>query len=242
MKTLLCVVCILCAAAILPAQTFRGGVQGTVTDLTGHAVTDATVTASNAETGLTRTAKTSAAGTYFISELPIGNYDIKVEKEGSRQQSIKGIKVEVSTSQRVDFQLKPKEVVEEEKPTQVMEMSGQTPLVNTTQDNLGRTTEASEVQNLPLNGRDIYKVFNLAPGFHGSTDGQSDSAGAFGAFSMNGNRGRSNNFNIDGTNATDPYRNLPAFDAFGVFGTPEALLPKDAVQEISVLSNFEAEF
>src|SRR5579859_1153960 len=107
MKTLLCVVCILCATVSLPAQTFRGGIQGTVADITGHPVADAAVTVNSQETGLTRTAKTSAAGTYFISELPIGSYDIRVEKTGSLQQALKGIKVEVSSNQHVDFQLKP---------------------------------------------------------------------------------------------------------------------------------------
>lgn len=244
MKTLLCMICILAAAATMPAQTFRGGVQGTVTDLTGHSVADATVTVNNLETGLTRTAKTSSAGTYFISELPIGIYNIRVEKDGDRQELLKGIKVEVSTNQRVDFQLKPKTEVQQEevKTTQVMEMTSQSPLINSTQDNLGRTIEAKNLQDLPMNGRDVYKVFSLSPGFHASTDNQGDSAGSFGVFSMNGNRGRSNSFNIDGTDATDSYRNIPVLDDFGVFGVPVLKLPLDSLQEVSILGNFEAEY
>jgi hypothetical protein len=243
MKTLFCVVCILCAALLLPAQTFRGGIQGTVTNPTGHPVADATVTVASEETGLIRTAKTSSAGTYFVSELPIGIYELKVEKEGSRSQSLQGIKIDVSSNQRIDFQLKPKEVVEGEKPTQVMEMSSQSLLVSTTQDNQGRIMEARELQDLPISGRDIYKVIGLTPGVNSdSGGGANDSAGSFGAFSINGNRGRSNNFNIDGTDATDPYRNLPVLDAFGVFGVPVLKMPLDSLQEVSVLSNFEAEF
>src|SRR5437016_4093975 len=166
MKTLLCVFCILCASMSLSAQTFRGGIQGTVTDATGHPVGDALVTVNNEETGLTRTAKTSSAGTYFISELPIGNYDIKVDKTGSHQQILKGIKVEVSANQRVDFQLKPGAgpAEEEKTATQVVEMTGQSPLINATQDNLGGTIGAKQLQDLPVNGRDFEHLFALIPG------------------------------------------------------------------------------
>jgi hypothetical protein len=242
MKTLLCALCILAAAATLPAQTFRGGIQGTVTDITGHPVSDATVTVSSLETGLTRTTKTGAAGTYFVSELPIGNYDIRIEKDGSRQES-KTIKVEVSTNQRVDFQLRPKtEVAEEVKTTQVMEMTAQSPLVNTTQDNLGRTIEARDLEDLPFNGRDIFKVVTLVPGVTNVAGAADDSPGSFGAFSINGNRGRSNNYFIDGTDANDSYRNLPVIDLPGVFGTPGTVLPLDSLQEVSIINNVEAEY
>src|ERR1700694_5691143 len=209
MKTLLCVICILCAAASLPAQTFRGGIQGTVADATGHSVADALVTVSNEETGLTRTAKTSSDGTYLISKLPIGSYDIKVEKAGSRQQTMKGVKVEVSSNQRVDFQLKPgAESVEEEKATQVVEMTGQTPLINAAQDNLGGRIGLKELSELPINGRDILKTFLMVSGAASDAGLENDSAGSFGYFSINGNRGRSNNFLIDGTDMNDSYRNL----------------------------------
>ena len=203
---------------------------------------DATVTVTNNETGLTRTAKTSTAGTYFINELPVGSYDVKGNKDGSGQQSVNGIRVEVSSSQRVDFHLAPAAEATQEAKEQVVEMIGATPLVNTTHDNLGRTVDNGDLQSLPFNGRDIYKVITLAPGVSSVPGAENDSPGSFGAFSVNGNRGRSNNFNIDGTDATDSYRNLPVLDAFGVFGVPVLKVPLDSLQEVSVLSNFEAEF
>jgi|SRR5579859_1825298 len=244
MKTLLCVVCILCATVSLPAQTFRGGIQGTVADITGHPVADAAVTVNSQETGLTRTAKTSAAGTYFISELPIGSYDIRVEKTGSLQQALKGIKVEVSSNQHVDFQLKPNGAgpAEEEKVTQVMELTGQTPLINATQDNLGRALEAKQLQDLPVNGRDFEHLFALIPGVASDASLSTDSAGAFGLFSMNGSRGRSNNYLIDGTDMNDSFRNLPVINLPGVFALPATILPLDSLQEMSVIGNTEAEF
>ena len=59
---------------------------------------------------------------------------------------------------------------------------------------------------------------------------------------MNGNRGRSNNFLLDGTDMNDGYRNDPAINEPGVFGDPATILPIDAVAELRVLSNYEAEY
>src|SRR5262249_45039555 len=70
----------------------------------------------------------------------------------------------------------------------------------------------------------------------------SDSPVSFGEFSMNGARGRSNNYLLDGTDMNDGYRNDPAINQAGVFGTPSAILPIDAVAEVKVLSNFEPEY
>ena len=61
-------------------------------------------------------------------------------------------------------------------------------------------------------------------------------------FSVNGARGRSNNFLLDGTDMNDGYRNDPAINEAGVFGTPATILPIDAVAELRVLSNYEPEY
>ena len=62
------------------------------------------------------------------------------------------------------------------------------------------------------------------------------------ACSRNGNRGRSNNYLLDGTDMNDGYRNLPAINQGGVFGTPSTILPVDAVEELPILSGVEAEY
>ena len=93
-----------------------------------------------------------------------------------------------------------------------------------------------------MNGRDYTKLIYLTPGVAGSPDQISDSPGSYGTFSMNGARGRANNFLLDGTDMNDGYRNDPAINEAGVFGTPATILPIDAVSELKVLSNFEAEY
>ena len=82
----------------------------------------------------------------------------------------------------------------------------------------------------------------MVPGAAGEPNGGGDSPGSYGLFSANGSRGRANNFLLDGTDMNDGYRNLPAINQGGVFGTPGTVLPLDAVSELKVLSNFEAEY
>jgi hypothetical protein len=101
---------------------------------------------------------------------------------------------------------------------------------------------AQTVADMPVNGRDYTKLIYLNPGVAGSPDQITDSPGSFGEFSMNGARGRSNNYLLDGTDMNDGYRNDPAINQAGVFGTPSAILPIDAVAEVNVLSNFEPEY
>jgi hypothetical protein len=98
-------VLLFCLSATLLAQTFRGGIQGTVTDATGAVVAGADVTVANPETGFSRATRTDATGNYFVSELPIGNYDVTVKGKGFRPSTTKGVRVEVSSNQEVNVQL-----------------------------------------------------------------------------------------------------------------------------------------
>ena len=105
--------------------------------------------------------------------------------------------------------------------SQTVEVSGEElSQVETTSAELGGTLTAETIANLPVNGRDYTKLIYLNPGVAGSPDQISDSPGSFGTFSMNGSRGRSNNFLLDGTDMNDGYRNDPAINEAGVFGDP----------------------
>ncbi|KAF0210169.1 MAG: hypothetical protein FD167_5407, partial [bacterium] len=89
---------------------------------------------------------------------------------------------------------------------------------------------------------DFTKFLVLLPGATGDPSGVTDSPGSFGLFSVNGNRGRANNYLLDGTDMNDGYRNLPAINEAGVFGTPATILPLEAVAELAVISNFAPEY
>ena len=221
----------------LVAQTFRGTILGTVTDVTGAWVTGATVKVKNTETGLERTTQTSADGSYSVPELPIGSYAVTISQSGFQTSVTNGVVVTVASERRVDASLKPGQVSER------IEVSGeQLPQVETTNDVLGGVLTQDTVKDLPINGRDYTKLIYLNPGVAGSPDQITDSPGSFGEFSMNGARGRSNNYLLDGTDMNDGYRNDPAINQGGVFATPSAILPIDAVSDMRVLSNFEPEY
>src|SRR6266851_5065978 len=219
------------------AQTFRGTILGTVTDATGGVVPGAMVTVHNVDTGLLRNTETQADGSYRVPELPIGTYDVSVEKTGFQTSVTNGVKVDVAAERRVDSSLKPGEVKEQ------ITVSGEAIIeIETTNNTLGGTLTQESVKDLPINGRDYTKLIFLNPGVAGSPDQITDSPGSFGEFSMNGARGRSNNYLLDGTDMNDGYRNDPAINQAGVFGTPSAILPIDAVAEVRVLSNFQPEY
>jgi hypothetical protein len=219
------------------AQTFRGSIVGTVTDASGAAVAGANVAVHNDDTGVDRTTQTTADGGYLVPELPVGNYMVTIEKSGFQRSVTRGVKVDVATERRVDAILKPGSVNQ-----QVVVSGDILPQVDTTTDTLGGVMTPAELQNLPLNGRDFQKAVYLTPGIAGSPDEITDSPGSFGVFSMNGARGRANNFLLDGTDMNDGYRNDPAINEAGVFGTPATILPVDAVQELNVLSNYMPEY
>jgi outer membrane receptor protein involved in Fe transport len=237
MKLRLLVVFVLLSTAMLVGQTFRGIILGIVTDPSGAVVAGATVKVKNVATGLERTAATSGDGSYSVPELPIGSYSVTVTQTGFQTFVVTGVAVDVATERRVDAALKTGEVAIR------VEVSADTlPLVETTSNDLGGVITAQTVENMPVNGRDYTKLIFLNPGVAGSPDQITDSPGSFGEFSMNGARGRSNNYLLDGTDMNDGYRNDPAINQAGVFGTPSAILPIDAVAEVNVLSNFQPEY
>jgi len=237
MRVRILVACALLASSSLIAQTFRGTILGTVTDASGAVVAGATVQVQNVNTGLQRTTQTSGDGSYTVPELPIGNYTVTVTQSGFQTAVTSNVVVDVATERRVDAQLKTGQVSER------VEVAGEDlSQVNTTSAELGGTITSDTIENLPVNGRDYTKLIYLNPGVSGSPDQISDSPGSFGTFSMNGSRGRANNFLLDGTDMNDGFRNDPAINEAGVFGDPATILPIDAVAELRVLSNYEAEY
>jgi hypothetical protein len=237
MRARIMLVFVLLAAVSLWAQTFRGTILGTATDPSGAVLPGASVTVKNVATGLARTTETSADGSYSLPELPIGTYTVTVTIAGFQTFQVNGVEVDVSGERRVDAAMKTGQV------STKVEVSGDLlPQVETTSAELGGTLTAQTIEALPVNGRDYQKLIYLNPGVAGSPDQITDSPGSYGTFSMNGSRGRSNNFLLDGTDMNDGYRNDPAINEAGVFGDPATILPLDAVAELKVISNYEAEY
>ena len=218
------------------AQTFRGSIQGTVTDGSGAAVPGALVKVFSLGTGLSRMLKTNDQGVYVASELPLGTYSVTVEMQGYKTTTLTEIPVNVGSPTRADAKLAAGMVQE------TVEVNADVPLVETTSNTTGGTIGTTEAAELPINGRDYTKLLELVPGATSDPVGSTESAGSYGLFSLNGNRGRSNNYLLDGTDMNDGYRNLPSVNQAGVWGCPSTILPIDALAEIPVTGNPEAEF
>jgi Carboxypeptidase regulatory-like domain/TonB-dependent Receptor Plug Domain len=234
--TLCFVLCFLVVS--LSAQTFRGKILGTVLDATGAAIPGVTVRTKNVNTGLERTTVTDEEGNYSFAELPIGEYEVTADGANKSLETKRAanVIVEVAGDKRVDFSLGARTL----DTTVTVELNNNQ--VETTSTTLGGSIQSRAVQDLPVNGRDFTKFLVMVPGATGDPSGATDSPGSFGLFSANGNRGRSNNYLLDGTDMNDGYRNLPAINEAGVFGTPATILPLEAVEEVAVLSNFEAQY
>jgi hypothetical protein len=229
------VACVLFACT-LSAQSFRGSIQGTVTDTTGAAVPGAQVKVFSPGTGLSRTVVTNDLGGYVVSELPLGIYSLTVSRDGFKSVTLTKIPVSVGAASRADAKLSAGDVQE------VVEVTADVPMVETATNTSGGTIEAQQAAELPVNGRDYTKLLELVPGASSDPVGSTESAGSYGLFSLNGNRGRSNNYLLDGTDMNDGYRNLPAVNQAGVWGAPSTILPVDALAELPVTGNPEPEF
>ena len=223
-------------ASAVYGQTFRGSIQGAVTDDSGGAIPGANVKVFSPGTGLSRTLTTNDQGAYVASELPLGSYNITIDKAGFRTLTLTGIPVSVGSPARADAKLSTG-LVEEQ-----VQVTAEVPLVETSSNTTGGTIDASVASELPINGGDFTKLLELVPGASSDPVGSTESAGSYGLFSLNGNRGRSNNYLLDGTDMNDGYRNLPSINQAGVWGSPSTILPIDALAEIPVTGNPEAEF
>ena len=137
------------------AQTFRGSIQGTVTDGSGAAVPGALVKVFSPGTGLSRMMKTNDQGVYVASELPLGTYNVTVEMQGYKTTTLTEIPVSVGSPTRADAKLAAGAVQE------TVEVTADVPLVETTSNTTGGTIGTNEAAQLPINGRDYTKLLEL---------------------------------------------------------------------------------
>src|ERR1700752_2704152 len=216
------------------AQTFRGTILGTVYDPNKAVVPGARITVKNTSTRLERSTTTDNEGNYTVAELPVGRYEVRAEQSGFTKSTVLDVAVEVSSERRVDLDLSIG--------TDAVVTVATNVQVETTSNTLGGPITTKAAAYLPVNGRDFTKFLVMVPGPSCDPLGATDSQVSFGLFSANGNRGRANNYLLDGTDMNDGYRNLPAINEAGVFGTPATILPIEAISEAAIQTNVEAEF
>jgi hypothetical protein len=237
-RALLFVITILIAAGSPAfAQSYRGGIRGAVTDSSGGTIAGAKVTARNLGTSETREVTSDTDGTYMLLELPAGAYEVSSIAPGFQEAKAAHVTVNVGSETAVDLTLS--------KPTEQnvsIIVVDTVPLVDTETTTLSQVVDQRLVQELPLNGRDFGKLVALTPGVTVEGSGVAGTEKGFGQFNINGNRDRSNNYTLDGTDNNDPWFNNSALNQVGITGAPATLLPLDAIQEFSLQSNFSAEY
>ncbi len=140
------------------AQVQNGQFTGTVTDQTGAAIPNAKVTVTNRGTNLTNTVTTNQSGAYMARELPIGSYKISVEAPGFRTKVNSNVPVNAGVVSHVDFKM------EVGQATQVVEVTGEAPTIQSDDSRLSTTIDATLISNLPLNGRNVYDLMQQAAG------------------------------------------------------------------------------
>ncbi len=227
---------VLVLAAVASGQSFRGSIRGKVADPSGSVIAGAKVTAKNTGTGLLREATTGEDGGYVLAELPAGEYSVTAEAAGLAA-SVQNVQVNVGLDTTANFDLtKVKQHVEQ------VTVTEEAPLVESSRDVLGEVVDRTLVVDLPLNGRDFGKLVALVPGATVEPSGVAAIQSGFGQFAINGNRDRSNNYTLDGTDNNDPFFNNSALNQTGIGGAPASLLPIDAIEEFNLQSQFSAEY
>lgn len=225
-----------CFGALSSAQVY-GNISGTITDQSGAAVSGASVTARNLDTGLSRTAQTDQTGRYRFFALAIGPYEVTATKDGFAEAIRSGIRLAVGQDATVDLGLRVGQVSEQ------VVVTEDAPIVNLTTQDISGLVGERQVKDLPLNGRSYDLLLTLNPGTVNFTWEKTGGIGVSNSttgnnFSVSGNRPQQNIFLLNGVEFTGAAENnmQPG-------GSSQQLLGVDAVREFNVLrDSYGAEY
>src|ERR1700722_2588415 len=212
------------------AQSTAGRVLGSITDQSGAAVAGATVIVTDVQRATSRNLTTDASGDYVAADLAPGTYKIHAEAKGFKAVERPSVTVEVATDVRADFSLQPGNVSE------VVTVTEDVALVNTTSATLGGTLSNQEINDLPLNGRNYENLLQLRPGV------MRYPGGGFSTTSTDGLRAEDNAYFVEGLFNSEPFSGQGIINGAGIAGDSATILPIDAIQEFNVQENPPAEY
>ena len=219
----------------LPAQTVSGTILGTIQDQQGAVIPNAEVSARNQETGQVRKTNADASGSFRVTSVPAGTYEVSATAPGFKTEVRTGVEVTVGGDINVSFALTVGAISEK---VEVAEAAVQ---VDTASSTLGGFVSSATIRELPLNGRDWLQLALLQPGVYMNTgqaqnDANRAQKGNGLAFSISGGRQSDNGYRIDGLIVND-YANA------GPGSSLRVNMGVDAIREFSVLTNsFSAEY
>ena len=203
--------------------TASGTIQGTVTDSSGAVVVGAEVQVTQKSTGLVRSTATDQTGSFRFELLPASTYEIKTTKTGFGT-VVQRVDLLVGTTVSANATLKPGATGE------VVEVTAGAPLVDTEKTGVGQSVTPSEVENLPLVGRDAANLAYLVPGVK-AADSYDPTKNRYAVLAINGSDGRNVNTTVNGIDNKD-----------NTVGGAVMQLPLEAVQEFQISTQrFSAE-
>jgi hypothetical protein len=211
------------------AQTTTGSIIGLVTDSTGAAVPNATVTVTRVDTGIATKTTTNSSGNYVVTPLQSGPYSVTVEAQNFKKSVSGGITLNVQDRIAVNVTLEVGQV------TETVEVQGAAPPLQTDTSYLGQVVDSQKIVDLPLNGRFFTRLAVLTAGAAPTAPGARDER--TGGFSANGVRPYQNNYLLDGIDNNSLSEDLTNEASFVVGPSP------DAIAEFKVQTNsMSAEF
>ncbi|MBI3894956.1 MAG: TonB-dependent receptor [Acidobacteria bacterium] len=219
------VMCVFFLSGVVFAQVTTGTVSGTVSDSTGAVIPGATVTLRNTETGITRTLSTNAQGRYNAQQLSLGMFEVSAEAPGFQSVVRSGIEMTVGRQAVVDFTLQVGAVSER------ITVTGEAPLLETTNATVADLVTERQMRELPLNGRSFTDLTAIQPGVVTDLD---IPAGVFqggGRAVVNGARPQQSLYLLDGTDIVSPYSNVAPVSVMN------QTLGVDTIREFTVIQN-----
>ncbi len=218
--------CLFLFLSCLPGQTTNASITGIITDASGAVIANATVTATNNASGVSRTVSTNDAGAYALAPLLPGTYEVRVSNAGFKTKIQNNVVLETGAIVKIDMQLELGAV------TESIEVSAAAPMLQTQETSVGGVVTQKQLERIPVNGRNYTRLLVLMPGTSDirRSQGRGDLSGTQ-MVSVNGQRTQDNNYTLDGVDNNMMFMNSPG-------GSP----PMDAIQEFRVATGNSAEF
>jgi hypothetical protein len=210
------------AATPARAQQQLGAIQGTITDQTKGVLPGATVTVTNLDTGITRTATSNEAGVYRVPSLDPGRYKVTAELQGFRTAAQSDLVLSVGATLGVNFTMQTGALEE------TIQVAAVAPDIQTEKADISAVVEQKKIVDLPLVGRNVLSLAALQPGINGipsTADFLVPEQGL--GVTANGVRETGNNAMVDGASINN-----------GPWGGTMIIVPNvEAVQEFQVIAN-----
>ncbi len=242
---------VFCVVPVALAQGTNATLSGTVVDQNGAVVPAVEISVVNPATSLERTATTNDQGFFTVPLLPPGTYTVTAKRDGFSGVRIPDVVLNIGDKKSLQIQLKAGDI------NAAVTIQSDAVTLNTSDGSVSTVVDQKYVANMPLNGRSFQSLILLTPGVVTQTPQNSSLAGSgfskTGEFSVNGQRQESNYFTVDGVSANvgadvgfAPIQSSAASGSLAAstaFGTTQALVSVDALQEFRVQSStYSAEY